>query len=204
MLLNKLGKDFNVLKMSHSGLMIANPILAGLLAVSLYFNVTDEVIIQKDVPQECKAMFFTGSTMSEGNHIKFSNYIAETLGNITPKNAKFKKDSVLSFASPEIYQDVQRIIDEQIQYLINDEISLSFTAELSQVEDGKTFVTGKGSMTGPTGVQEKFIRTYEFVWEVNDYAPTFKFVDVYNDVAHNEDWRIKNASKMERRNGNEN
>ena len=68
------------------------------------------------------------------------------LGNVTPDNAKYIKKSILPFASPEIYHQVDDLISLQSANLIEDRISMQFTPENVFVEKGKTFVTGKGEI----------------------------------------------------------
>lgn len=193
--------DFNTLKAQfglnatkNSSIYISNAILSMMLLVSVYYNFQKDTIVINNLNEYCLASEITYSTMNEDNHKRLGSYLASVLGNITPSTSKYVVSQVLPYVSPELYHDVKEVMALQVSSLQEDEIVMTFTAERAQFEGGVTYITGKGSMTGPTGITNNYIRTYEFRFEVENYTPTFTYMDVYEDVAHNNAWQEKNQA----------
>lgn len=194
--------DFNLARVRYSQLkenakvMVgANAVLVALLAVSLYVNFQKDTVVINNLNESCQVSEIGASSMNEANHRRLGLYISGMLGNITPKTAGIIDRSILPFASPEIYHRVSDLIALQIASLVEEEVTMSFNAEKVFVEDGTTFVSGKGLMRGATDKSVKFIRTYEFVFDVQNYTPTFSYIDVYDGVPRDSLWRAKNQGK---------
>lgn len=191
-------KTFKELKISNASLQIANPILVIALVVSLFINLQKDTIVISNLNESCKALNISSSEMNQDTHIRLGYYLSGLLGNVNPKNAKFITSSVLSFIDPAIYQEVQNALDIQIGQVIQDEISVAFTPERSVYENGKTFITGRASVIGPTGLTNRFIRTYEFKFNVENYTPSTSVLDIYDGVPHDSEWKRKQKRLAEK------
>lgn len=187
--------SFSRLRGQNQFLIYSNVTLVGVLSVSLFVNFQKDTIVINNLNESCNQSEIGPSSMNEGNHRRLGYLVAGMLGNITPKNSEFIKASVLPFASPEIYHRVSDLISIQLAELEQEEVTMSFTAERAFVEDGKTFVTGKGSMRGPTGKEKPYVRTYELIFSVENYTPTFSYINVYDDVPHDSVWQARNMKK---------
>jgi hypothetical protein len=187
----KYKKNFTEMKFSNKWLIASNVGLTAILGVSLALNATsNETVIQKGNPF-CEDLSISSTQMNEASNIRYSTLIANALGNITPKNAEFQRDLVLSYANASIYQSVSDIVGQQIAIIQQEQVSISFTAETAFYEDNKTFITGKFVEQGAAKRPIITIRTYEFEWKVRDYNPTFTSIDVYDEAAHDRKWRVK-------------
>lgn len=193
----KYKKSFTEMKFSNKWLIASNIGLTLILGASLALNATSkETILQKGNPF-CEDLSIASSKMNEASNVRFSILIANALGNITPKNAEFQRDLVLSYANSSIYQSVSDIVGQQIAIIQQEQVSISFTAETAFYEDNKTFITGKFVEQGAAKRPITTIRTYEFEWKVRDYNPTFTSIDVYDESAHDRKWRAKYAAEEE-------
>lgn len=194
-----LGKSFKEMKLSNRTMQIANPILVVLLAGSLMVNFTKDTVVINNLNESCSVMEISRENMSTETHERLGFYLSSLLGNITPKNAEYISKSVLPFIDPVIYQQVQETLDVQIGNVINDQISIKFSPEKAKVENGKTFITGRATIIGPTGIQNKTIRTYEYQFNIQNYSPTTSYLDIYDDVPHDEEWLQKQRKHKERK-----
>ena len=170
-------------------LLISNVVLTILLFVSFYQNLTStEVVILKANPY-CQDLKLGENFINETNQQRLSVLIASSMGNVSPQNAKFQSDTILSYANPSIYQEVKDIIDIEFEALRKERLSINFTPENVFTEHGKTFVSGMNEIIGSTGIKKKHVRTYEFLWQVKNYSPTFNYVNVYDDIPHDSFWQ---------------
>lgn len=183
--------NVSLLKRGGMAMTYSNSVLVTVLAGSLYLNFQKDTIVINNLNEACQQSEISSSTMNQANHERLGFYLAGLLGNITPETADYVKDAVLPFISPEIYHDVKEALDIQIAGLIEDELTISFKPERAFFEDGTTFITGKGVITGAAGDRDGFIRTYEFDFNVQNYTPIADFVTVYDDVAHDLAWKQK-------------
>ena len=190
-------KSFMEMRTQSMTTSYANLGLVAMLGVSLWVNFQKDTVVINNLNESCQMSEISSSAMNEDNHKRLGFYLAGMLGNITPASASYVKNSILPFASPEIYHRVNDLIANQIASLVEEEVTMHFTAERAFVEDGKTFVTGKGAMRGMTGLQQKYVRTYEFVFDVQNYTPTFQYINVYDDVPHDSAWQLKHSKKAE-------
>ena len=187
--LNTLKSQFGLNATKNSSMFVSNSVLSVMLLVSVYYNFQKDTIVINNLNEHCLASEITYSTMNEENHKRLGSYLSSVLGNITPATSKYVASQVLPYVSPELYHDVKEVMALQIASLEEDEIVMTFVGEQAIFEDGITYITGKGSMTGPTGISSTYIRTYEFRFEVENYTPTFTYMDVYEDVAHDNTWK---------------
>lgn len=192
-----LKKSFSEMRGQSAAISYANAGLVVMLGVSLWGNFQKDTVVINNLNESCQESEISSSSMNEANHRRLGFYLAGMLGNITPASASYVESAVAPFASPEIYHKVNDLIAYQIASLVEEEVTMKFSAERAFVEDGKTFVTGKGSMQGMTGKADKYVRTYEFIFDVQNYTPTFDYIDVYDDVPHDSEWKQKNRKKLE-------
>ena len=195
---NSFISDFRGIKLNNAMLISTNLVLVALLSVSLFINFQKETIVTNNLNESCSVQKLTKSWMSEQTHKRLGFHLSSLLGNITPSDAEFVKGSVMSFIAPDIYQSVSESIESQLNDIVEDEVSISFLPQTTIFEDDIVFITGQGKMTGPTGQNEKFIRTYEFEFQVENYTPMVRYINVYNDVAHDSVWKRKHQNDEDR------
>jgi conjugal transfer pilus assembly protein TraE len=188
---DSLKAQFGLNETKNASMFISNTILTGMLLVSVYHNFQKDTVVVNNLNEHCQQSSITYSSMGEENHKRLGFFLSGVLGNITPANAQYVTDTVLPFVSPELYNDVKETMALQVEALEEDQIVMTFSAERAQFEDGITYITGKGSMTGPTGITQPYVRTYEFKFDVDNYTPTFTYMDVYEDVPHDKMWQQK-------------
>ncbi|EGR0468558.1 hypothetical protein FG064_16300 [Vibrio cholerae] len=197
---NRFLSTYSSLKHENRFSMIANVGLVAMLGVSLFVNFQKDTVVINNLNENCQSMELSSSWMNESTHRRLGVFLATQLGNITPENAKHIEKTVLPYASPMVYQKVDDLIALQLSELVREKVTMQFTPEKTFVENGTTFVTGKGRMTGVTGKSTPYIRTYEFVFDVENYTPTFDYLNVYDDVPRDAKWKAKNSSKEARQN----
>lgn len=181
MKINKFKSTFSKINSQNQLLIFSNAALISLLSVSLYFNAsTDKIVLQKST-EYCSDLTISSNSMNEANHRRLGYMLSGVLGNITPENSEYISNIVLEYASPDIYQTVKDLLAQQLRSLKIDEVTMTFTPKNAFVEDGITFVTGQGTLSGPTGKRDTFTRTYEFEFNVENYNPTFDFIDAYDE-----------------------
>ncbi|MEZ9863827.1 TraE/TraK family type IV conjugative transfer system protein [Vibrio breoganii] len=195
---SRLKTDFRLHKESNKLLAIANVTLALLLCVSLYMNTQKETIVIHNLNEHCVESEISRSNMSEDNHKRLGFYIARTLGNITPESSEYTVKSVMPFVGPRIYKDVRDSISTQLGELKNERVVMSFSPERSLYENGTVFITGRGSMVGPTGKSDRFTRTYEMQFDVENFTPLLRYIDVYEGAPRDSTWKQKQANKNKR------
>lgn len=195
MKLSQLKSQLSLNQTKNASMFFSNSILVALLGVSLFYNTTEDTIVINNLNEHCQDSEITYTSMSEDNHKRLGYFLSGVLGNITPSNADHVPKVVLPYVSPTLYKEVKNTIAIQLADMKNDEIVMTFAAEKAQFEDGVTYITGKGSMKGATGITSTYIRTYEFQFDVENYTPTLTYMDVYEDKAHNNQWKEKNQPK---------
>jgi len=157
-----------------------------------------DTVVMNNLNESCEFSELSKNSMNEATHKRLGFYISGLLGNITPDTAEFVEDAVMAFIDPAIYQEVKQAIALQLGELVEDQVVMTFSPESFILEDGVVFITGKGELQGPAGKPEKFIRTYEIEFYVSNYTPLVRYINVYNDVAHDSLWEAKNRKKAEK------
>lgn len=99
-------------------------------------------------------------------------YLANTLGNVTPRTSEFLKTNVSRFLSPRLYRAVVDGIEEQAKQIRDEQITLQFMPTLARYDAdiGKVIVTGELVIRGLRGAERREIRTYEMGFIVRDYT----------------------------------
>ena len=146
----------------------------------------------KDVVLSVKPYTLTGEAevmrySASANYLEaWGLFSAVTLGNVTPGNAQFVKESIGPLFHASIYGNAIRIMDTQIEEIKKEQITTSFepiTVEYDPHETKKVFVTGISKRSGPTGKAEEKTQTFEFLISIDNYQPKIKYMDVYTGVA---------------------
>lgn len=190
---------FTSLKNTSTVLLASNLVLVTMLAISLVINFNKDTVVINNMNESCQNTIMGSNFMNEDSHKRVGFYLSNVLGNITPSTAEYVDIAVMPFVAPEIYQDVKDLLALQLSELTQDELTMTFHPESFQFESGITFVTGKGELRGITGQRDKFIRTYEFELDVQNYSPTLRYIAVYNDIPHDRAWKRKQAAIAERK-----
>ncbi|WP_353251174.1 TraE/TraK family type IV conjugative transfer system protein [Salinisphaera sp. T31B1] len=128
-------------------------------------------------------------------------YLSQLLGNVTPGNAQFIVDAIGPLLDPEIYQQTVAAIHRQAEQITQDGVTLRFQGRKVQYEttSKKAFVQGYSYVSGNSGEEERTTRTYEFVIQIQDYAPLITDIDTYEGRARTEDVLSKIEGRSERR-----
>lgn len=160
-------------------------IILVLMAIALIIAINglanQKPIVTMTPPHLNEAATLHYSQASESMHKAWSKYIAETVGNITPVDAEFARNTVEVILSPSVRDQVLMAMDQQVDQIRRDRVSFSFeTREVTfHPSTQKTYVTGRHTThVSPTN-QDTVIRTYEFEWQFTNYMPQLTFIDTY-------------------------
>ena len=128
-------------------------------------------------------------------------YLAQLLGNATPGNTEFLKESVAPILSPRVFGEFMTALNTQAEEMRFDRVSLRFEPRLVQYEksSGLVFVTGQSVAVGPGGDERRKERTYEFLIEIQNYMPLLSRMDTYQGSARTAKVREKLRARENRR-----
>ena len=89
-------------------------------------------------------------------------FVAELLGNVTPRNAEVLTKALDPLLAPALRQDVLRVLDSQISEIKREKISLSFQPRAISRDAGSDtlYVTGTHITSGPAAQPVAIERTY--------------------------------------------
>ncbi len=190
--IKKLSEHLKLNRTKNTSIFISNTALVLVLSVSLFQNFQKDTVVTNNLNEHCQTSVISQNWMSDATSVRLGQYLSGVVGNVSPANAEFVKTQILPFASAETYQKVESMLNEQVDGLKEDRITLTYHAERAFVENGITFVTGKLVLSGPTGMKKTLIRTYEWGFEVQNYTPVFKTIKAYDDVPHDLEWKRLN------------
>lgn len=107
------------------------------------------------------------------------------LGNVTPGNVDFIKESLEPLLAAAIYRPVMEALSDQIRAIKLDNISIAFEPKevLYERETDKVFVTGQLTTQGPSSKPDIKTRTYELRIAIDDYRPRIAHIAVYAGAA---------------------
>lgn len=111
-------------------------------------------------------------------------FITELLGNVTPTNAPFLRQTLEPLLSPALRQTVAGTLDDQVEALQRDRVSVRFAPELVQYEaaSDRVRISGKQVITGPGADPVTRPRTYEIQVAFRHYRPLITHLDAYQDA----------------------
>jgi len=107
---------------------IVTLILAGVIALEGYL-IVEKVNNQRVVilpPKITKEFWVSGNRVSKSYLEQMGTYIAYSLLNVTPDNSKMVLSLILPFVEPDFYAQVRSAIQEQLDYIVNNQISRVF------------------------------------------------------------------------------
>lgn len=115
--------------------------------------------------------------------------LAILLGNATPGNVEYIKESISPMLHSSIYIDAMIALQMQIDQIKEDRISTRFEprAVYFETTTKKVFVSGYSFIQSGIGKPDKKERTYEFIIDVSNYMPVIKLIDTYQGQARTED-----------------
>lgn len=98
-------------------------------------------------------------------------YMANMLGNVTPRSSEFLTENIARHLSPRMYRSVIEGIDAQANLLRDEEITLQFipTVARYEAEVDRVVVSGELIERGLRNAERRSIRTYEMGFIVRDY-----------------------------------
>ena len=101
----------------------------------------------------------------------WAEFLAVTIGNVTPRNIDRVMKSIGENLSPRIYQSVLTRLVEQSKTVKEEQVAISFepTNTRFDVDTGKVLVTGQSRITGTRGASSETTQTYEMRFVVSNY-----------------------------------
>lgn len=195
MIMQKFIKDrASALKVADS-LSLANIILIILLSFTTYHAITNKVILQVVPPHLDERVAIAYNAVSESYHIKYAQYSAIMMGNVTPSSVLTTIEALQHTFSPELYHRVKADLQRQGEQMSQGGSTLEFLPKTWEYEPdtGLTFITGKQTLRPLNGTPVSKSVTYEFAIEVNNYVPWIKHFALYSGVAHNKIWRDEHS-----------
>jgi len=110
-------------------------------------------------------------------------FVTELLGNVTPTNAPFLRQTLEPLLSPTLRRAVRDSLDAQVEALQRDRVSVRFAPELVQYEatHDRVRISGKQVISGPGADPVTRPRTYEIQVAFRNYRPLITHLDAYQD-----------------------
>jgi conjugal transfer pilus assembly protein TraE len=106
-------------------------------------RITDQRTVFMPPKIVSKSFWVTGDTLSAGYLENVSQFVIFNLFNVTPHNAKDNSQNVLALVEPEFYKEVEEVLDRQINYLVDNQISRTFYyTSINARTPGEMMVTG--------------------------------------------------------------
>ncbi|SEA87071.1 TraE/TraK family type IV conjugative transfer system protein [Rubrimonas cliftonensis] len=108
-------------------------------------------------------------------------FVAETLGDITPANLAFMRETVERLVDASIYREVTDRLEAELDKVRRDQLSISFLPHRVLVEEDRdrVFVHGISTVRTPLGGEVRTARTFEMTIAVSNYAPRLTFLTTY-------------------------
>jgi conjugal transfer pilus assembly protein TraE len=124
------------------------------------------------------------ASASQGVKEAWGLFVTELLGNVTPTNAPFLRQALEPLLSPSLRRAVSGILDDQVEALQRDRVSVHFAPELVQYEaaSDRVRMSGKQVITGPGADPVTRPRTYEIQVAFRHYRPLITHLDAYQDA----------------------
>jgi len=139
----------------------------------------DEIVVL--VPPELSAEMKVASSNASRDYTKaWGLHIATLIGNVTPGNGAFIKESIYPLLSPEVHDQVTTIIERQLDQLDRDRVALRFEPRRVVQKGKRVFVFGYGVTSAIGGSDEKRSkRTYEVELEIERHRPVIRHMSTY-------------------------
>lgn len=210
--------DFKKYLESYAGLKDENKwgriTIGGLIALCIFLSMMafqkDTIVTMQPVTM-IEEGWVSNKDASASYKKSWGHYLSMLLGNVTPDNVSFIKESLGPILSPRVYNEVMEVLESQSLQIITDRVTLRFEPRDIQYEESsdKVFVYGR-SFIGAVNTKEKGTeRTYEFRIKISNYMPTLEFLDLYDQqpktqnvldtMASNEAKQRERKAKMDKR-----
>ncbi|WP_347990209.1 TraE/TraK family type IV conjugative transfer system protein [Methylomonas sp. AM2-LC] len=157
-----------------------------LMMIGLLKKDATTILIPPDLSERAE---ITRNQASSGYKKAWAVYVAEMIGNVSPENADFVRETFSEMLSGEIRNSVMEQIAEELEGLKQEGVNSVFEIKsiAYEPETDKVFVTGQNRMSGPGGTSEYTPQTFEFVIEVKGYAPIIKRMSTYSESPRTQD-----------------
>jgi len=139
----------------------------------------DEIVVL--VPPELSAEMEVAGSRADQDYTKaWGLHIATLIGNVTPGNGAFIKESVYPLLSPEVHDQVTTIIERQLDQLDRHRVALRFEPRRVVQKGNRVFVFGYGVTSAVGGSEQKRTkRTYEVELEIERHRPVIRYMSTY-------------------------
>ena len=167
------------------------PTVAGLSACLLIQTFAlvsrDEIVVL--VPPELSAEMEVAGSHADQDYTKaWGLHIATLIGNVTPGNGAFIKESVYPLLSPEVHDQVTTIIERQLDQLDRHRVALRFEPRRVVQKGKRVFVFGYGVTSSVGGSDEaRTKRTYEVELEIERHRPVIRHMSTYEGEPRTDD-----------------
>ncbi|MEZ5933221.1 MAG: TraE/TraK family type IV conjugative transfer system protein [Alphaproteobacteria bacterium] len=167
------------------------PTVAGLSACLLIQTFAlvsrDEIVVL--VPPELSAEMEVAGFHADQDYTKaWGLHIATLIGNVTPGNGAFIKESVYPLLSPEVHDQVTTIIERQLDQLDRHRVALRFEPRRVLQKGKRVFVFGYGVTSSVGGADEtRTKRTYEVELEIERHRPVIRHMSTYEGEPRTDD-----------------
>ncbi|MBQ0600828.1 traE family protein [Klebsiella oxytoca] len=108
-------------------------------------------------------------------------YVAQSLGNANPTSVDMVKDAIGPFLDAKIYTEMMKRIDDQIDQIKRDRISLYFTPNrviTDPVAPGVYYVEGNQGLEGISGAPVVKPMTFQVNVDIKGYRPVITYVNI--------------------------
>lgn len=108
-------------------------------------------------------------------------YVAQSLGNANPTSVDMVKDAIGPFLDAKIYTEMMKRIDDQIDQIKRDRISLYFTPNrviTDPTAPGVFFVEGNQGLEGISGAPVVKPMTFQVNVDIKGYRPVITYVNI--------------------------
>lgn len=202
MLLKYFEKSFDGMRGENKFMRIAVAALI-ILLFAQHCSTSNKSEIITVVPPTLAEKSWLSETQASAEYVEsWAMYVSMLLGNVNPANADVAKDAIGQLLSPDIFQNVMTVMDDQIHKIRQDRVSMTFEPEKilrDGVQSDLFYVTGRSISEGPTGDKTRVNRTYEVRVMMNNYRPSVTWVQTYTGSPRTPDVIEKEKALEERR-----
>jgi conjugal transfer pilus assembly protein TraE len=125
--------------------------------------------------------------------LSFAQWLATTIGNITPANVEFAIKSIEPLLSPRVFRQVSAGMHEQGEKIRLDRIVVRFEPKevLYDEVSSRFFVLGNSYISGMGGNETRDARVYEIAMDIVNYRPVITHLETYTGQP-----RVENARRI--------
>jgi conjugal transfer pilus assembly protein TraE len=160
--------------------IVAGQVLA-MLVMAYGWASTDQrvVIVPPGLSTEVE---ISENSASQSLQIAWAQFLANNLGNITPRNADLVLDTIGSHLSPSVYRSVVDRLAEQIKVLKDEQLTIEFDPISSRWDNARrsVLITGEHRIRGLRGAERREVKTYEMRFVVSNYRVLLDHLDVHD------------------------